>query len=167
MTVSDNVVDSDRNDDFWFLLNVLIAAEDLDLMWRVLKEARHNIRYKIEEDLWCRLGFDLEYSIDKSVKKFIEDNLNLKNITSAIIHPEISEDMFEAAGEMFIYMISCLDKANSDWIRYFQDLLHNHSTRTLIANLARLRNSSERRKAIWGEVSWRSSEESQPLPFLD
>ena len=82
------------------------------------------------------------------MKKFIEDNLNLKNITSAIIHPEISEDMFEAAGEMFIYMISCLDKANSDWIRYFQDLLHNHSTRTLIANLARLRNSSERRKAI-------------------
>ena len=129
-------------------MNVLIAAEDLDLVWRVLKEARHNIQNKIEEDLWCRLGFDLEYSIDKSVKKFIEDKLNLKNITSAIIHPEISEDMFEAAGEMFIYMISCLDKANSDWIRYFQDLLHNHSTRTLIANLARLRNSSERRKAI-------------------
>ena len=34
---------------------------------------------------------------------------------------------------------SCPNKINSDWIRFYRDLIENHSIRTILATLARLR----------------------------
>ena len=104
---ADTVVDTDgTNDYFRFLVNALLGTGDPGAVWRAVKEVRYTVRGGMEDNTYCRLGYELNYTIDHNndVRHLIEESLNLFNISTDIIDG-VTEDITAVAGEMFIYLI--------------------------------------------------------------
>ena len=70
----------------------------------------------------------------------------------------VTEEIFNTAGEMFVYLYHCPRGGNKKWIQFYKDLLQSHELDVMLLTLNRLMKSTQRDTATkildYLEIHW-------------